>query len=79
VKSQPGTPAALIGAMADTLHSLQIDLGDSREVMLALVAKGFSYGDILAHMDLAVERSRMLWARDADRLQRQFLDGERIR
>jgi hypothetical protein len=79
MKTAPATPAGIITAMATILRALETDLGDSREVMLALVAKGFGYGDILSHMDLAVECARMLWARDADRMQRQFLDGERIR
>jgi hypothetical protein len=55
------------------------DLGDERAVYRDLIHACFGGSDILQYSERATERARITRARDADRMQRQFLDGERIR
>jgi hypothetical protein len=79
MKTQPPTPAEIIAAMATVLSAMGADIGDEREVYRELSKACFDRGAIIAFSEAAVERVRIMRARDADRLQRQFLDGERIR
>jgi hypothetical protein len=79
VKAPPGSPAEIIAAMATVLWSKGTDLGDERAIFRDLLSATYGGADILRYSELATERARVMRARDADRMQRQFLDGERIR